>query len=179
MIEVSDLTLKRVISGDLKAFRMLYNHYASYIWAVIYRMVNGDNDNAEQIMQNIFIKLYKTVHSFKYESAFSTWLYRIVYNESLNFIKNNKITKERCVSYTDSAVPFSQKYNSYEDKEYVVRILNTLTSEERFLLIAREVNAVSFEELAGICGKTAGALRTMIHRIKENIRKEFEYEYTG
>ena len=175
MNELNDNTIKHAASGDKKSFRDLYYYYNPLIWKVVYRMTNGDQENAKRIMQNIFIKVYNALRSFKFNSAFSTWLYRIAYNESMSCLKKWNRRNKIVFEYKD----FISKNNNneyLENKDFVSLILGKLTPEERFLLVSREVNDISFDHLSEITGKSSGALRVTVHRIKENIRKRYSYE---
>jgi RNA polymerase sigma-70 factor (ECF subfamily) len=160
MEELNDIALKSAISGNMKEFRKLYDHYSSFVWKVLFRTVNGNEDDAKQIMQNVFIKVHRVMKSFKFRAAFSSWLYRITYNEALSYLKKRKRQREKNVSY-DESIGNTVKNEHYENKDMVTNILNKITPKERFLLVAREVNNVPFEELAEITGQTSGALRTI------------------
>jgi RNA polymerase sigma-70 factor (ECF subfamily) len=173
MEELNDIALKSAISGNMKEFRKLYDHYSSFVWKVLYRTVNGNEDDTKQIMQNVFIKVHRVLRLFKFNAAFSTWLYRITYNEALSYLNRRKKQRKKVVEYDDS-IGNTDKIEHYENKDMVTNILNKITPKERFLLVAREVNNVPFEELAEITGQTSGALRTQLHRIKESIKKSFQ-----
>ncbi len=173
MKELNDISLKSAISGNMKEFQKLYNHYSSFVWKVLFRTVKGNEDDAKQIMQNVFIKVHRVMKSFKFNAAFSTWLYRITYNEAITYLNKQKRVREKTVGYDDS-INTNEKMEQYEDKDMVANILNKITPQERFLLVAREVNNVPFEELAKVTGQTSGALRTQLHRIKETIKSKFQ-----
>lgn len=175
MIELDEITLRCAAKGNPKAFKSLYGTYSNFVWKVLFRTVNGDRDAAEQIMQDVFIKVYKSLKSFKFNAAFSTWLYRITYNETLTYLKNKQMHFTRNVNFNDT-ISDRNTNDVYENHELVSQLLQTLEPEQRFLLIAREVNDIPFEELAQIMGQNSGALRTQLYRIKEHIREEWAYE---
>lgn len=175
MQELDDITIKQAAKGNRRAFRKLYDHYSPFVWKVVYRTVNGNQSNAEVITQNIFVKVHSALNTFKFKASFSTWLYRIIYTESMTYLNKIKKVNERLVVY-DESIGNGEKGEPYENKDMVSAILRALSPTERFLLIAREVNDIPFEQLVEITGKSSGSLRTMLHRIKENIRKGFDYE---
>lgn len=175
MKELDDITLKSAAKGKQTAFKQLYDHYSPVVWKVVFRTVNGDTDAAEHITQDVFIRVHKMIKKFRFNAAFSTWLYRITYNESMAYLKSRHKYSRRLVEYDDTQKARDTK-DTLEDKDTVEKVLKNVSPDERFLLVAREVNDVPFEELAAITGKSAGALRTMLHRVKENIRKGFDYE---
>ena len=175
MNELDEITIKSAAKGDKKSFKKVYDHYSSFVWKIIFRTVNGDRDAAERVLQDVFIKVYKKLSSFKFSASFSTWLFRITYNETLLYLRKKRKQIERVVPLNDSFGK-EEKNVHYENKELVTMILNYLQSNERFLLVAREINNIPFEELAEITGQTSGALRTQLHRIKDTIKKHFKTE---
>ena len=175
MKELDDITLKSAAKGKQAAFKQLYDHYSPFVWKVIFRTVNGDTNAAEHIMQDVFIRVHKMMKNFRFNAAFSTWLYRITYNESMAYLKSRHKYSKRLVPYDDTHKTGDIK-DALEEKNTLENVLRKVSPDERFLLVAREVNEIPFEELAAITGKSAGALRTMLHRIKENLRKGFDYE---
>lgn len=173
MNELDEITIKSAAKGNKKSFKKVYEKYSSFVWKIIFRTVNGDRDAAEKLLQDVFIKVYKKLSSFKFSASFSTWLFRITYNETLLYLRKKKKQNERMILFDDS-MGKAIKNDLYENKELVTMILNSLQPNERFLLVAREINNIPFEELAEITGQTPGALRTQLHRIKENIKKHFK-----
>ena len=174
MKEIDDITIKQAAAGNKTAFRKVYDHYHSFAWKIIYRTVNGDQYDAEQIMQNLFIKIFNRLHSYKFNATFSTWMYRIAYNESISFIQNRKKYYQNTIPFDDS-IGKESHHDQREQVDLVNKMLQKLTPQERFLLVAREVNGITFDELSHIMGKSSGTLRVTIHRIKETIRKGFTH----
>jgi|GEM_PF-643949 len=171
MQELDDITIKSAARGNKKSFRAVYDYYSPFVWKLAYRTLKGDREAGEQVVQDIFIKVYNHLKGFKFSASFSTWLYRIAYNELLSFLNKRKKISARDVAYDDSIG--GDEKNTYDNKELVAMVLNRLTPKERFLLVAREVNDIPFEDLATVTGDNSGALRTQVHRIKESIKTQF------
>lgn len=172
MVEIDQFTIERAKSGDKKAFQKLYDFYADYVWVQVYRTVNGSKDDAEELFQQIFIRIYKKLGLYSFKSSFSTWIYRLAYNVMMDFFRKRKTFWERFL-------PFNEEQLGKEEEEFsaeIDQVLATLPADERYLLTAREVEGLSFDELAEITGKSAGSLRTTIHRIKTRLREEYDYE---
>lgn len=174
MEELDKITTQRAIRGDKKAFKALYDFYAPYIWRVLIKM-STDEQTARELLQDTFIRVHKSLKKFKSESALSTWIYRIAFNAGMLHFKKQKNLK-RYDSYQDT-MPGKQN-NSYETREIIEKIMSEMTEQERFLLTAKEIDGISFEELAEITGMTSGALRTRLHRLKEKIRNRFSEKET-
>ena len=173
--EIDDITLERTKRGDPAAFRSLYAHYSAFVWRLCYRSSNGDKSCAEEIMQNTFVKVHRYIGGFSKNSAFSTWLYKVAYHCINEHYSKAARHNARSVEFDEeymggselSAVPF-------ENRQIVARILEPLDESDRFLLTAREVDGLSYEELAVITGVKEGALRTRLTRLKSDIRKRLE-----
>lgn len=174
MQELDDITLKRVTRGDRRAFKKLYDHYAPFIWKVLFPMSNRDINTARELTQDTFVKAYKAAGSFKGNSAFSTWLYRIAYSAAMEYYR--KIKTVPSGSIDPDLLSGNDSTETFDNKEIAARILTSLSTEDRFLIVSREINAVSFEELETVTGIKSGALRTRLHRLKESIRNAFPEE---
>jgi len=171
MHELDDITITSAGRGNKKSFKAVYDYYSPFVWKVAYRTLNGDKEACEQVVQDIFIKVYTHLKGFKFNASFSTWLYRIAYNELLLFLNKRKKISARDVAFDDSIG--KDEKTAYENRELVAMVFQRLTPKERFLLVAREVNDIPFDDLAAVTGDNAGALRTQLHRIKESVKKQF------
>jgi RNA polymerase sigma-70 factor (ECF subfamily) len=175
MTEIDDITLRQAIRGRPAAFRRVYEYYAPFLWKVIYRTVGGDQDCAREILQTSFIRIWKSLKSFSRGSAFSTWTYRIAYNACQSFLARRKKEWDRSAEYLDN-IPGESNQDSGDLAREVEDLLGRLSPQERFVLTAHEVGGMAFDEIAQITGKSAGALRVQVHRMKERIRKEVVHE---
>ena len=170
MKEIDDITIKAAAKKDAKAFRRVYDYYSPFVWKVVFRTTNGDMDAATEIMQDVFVKVYQSLKSYRFGAAFSTWLYRIAYTTTLNLFRRRTGARQRFVKL-EEANTTTNPTDTVETRDVVERVLDNLTPHERFLLVAREVDGVSFEELERMTGRSAGSLRTRLSRLKETIRK--------
>jgi RNA polymerase sigma-70 factor (ECF subfamily) len=173
MLEIDELTIRQAAKKDKRAFGRIYDYYSSFLWKVIYRTVNGDSDAAREIVQETFIRVYSSVGSFAFNSAFSTWLYRIAFNAANTFL--SKRNRKRYVISEDMDIFIDKKpKKDYEKEELVNMLLKLISPEDRFLLVSREVEGVPFEELATITGKSSESLRTTVSRLKERLRLAYK-----
>ena len=174
MQELDDITLKRAAKGDHHAFRTLYDLYAPFIWRVLYPMAGRDMTTARELLQDTFIRVHQSLRQFKKRSALSTWLYRVAYTTALTYARRPQ-NRYRFESYTDT-LGGNDRTDEFDNRQLVDRVLTTLSVDDRFLLVAREIDGISFDEIAEITGQSSGALRTRLHRLKETIRKSFSQE---
>jgi len=152
-----------------RGFKKIYDYYAPFVWRIALRSL-ANEDDAKVVMQSVFIVLHKSIKNFRFESAFSTWIYRITLNETMKFINKRTSRKELPL---DENIQAKSNEDKIGDKDFAKKILGSLSTEERFLLVSREVDGIPFEDLAKITGKTSGALRVEISRLKQKIREQF------
>jgi RNA polymerase sigma-70 factor (ECF subfamily) len=175
MEELDNKIIRAAADGEKKAFKMLYDHYSTMVWRVVFKTVHGDRIAAEEIAQEVFVKVFRSLKTFRGDAAFSTWLYRLTYTTTMSWLTRNKRQQMHIVTFDDElAIPTGNQ--APDLREQVARILAALTAEERFLLVAREVDDLSYDDLAVITGSAAGALRTRLHRLKQTIRTEADHE---
>jgi len=172
MIELSTELIESA-KTDQTDFTRLYNHYSPFVWRVAYRTANGNSDLATHIVQSVFITVHRKLKRFRSGSAFSTWLYKITWREAITQVKRERKNSLRLVELSGDE-PSQDEY-SFSDQE-IERILSSLSPKERFLLVSREIEGISFDELAEITGKKSGALRVKVNRIKTKLREELQDE---
>jgi RNA polymerase sigma-70 factor (ECF subfamily) len=174
MEELDDLTIQRAKRKNQAAFKSVYDFYAPFAWKIAFRTLHGNNELATEAVQDTFIRAYTSLHKFEGGSAFSTWIYRITFNVCMTLLhKKGKADGMQELDENTAAVSTAVETDMQHD---VQKILKSISAEDRFLLTGREMLGFSFDELADITGKTAGALRTQLFRLKEEIRRKFGEE---
>lgn len=177
MKELDSITLHRAIKGDRKAFKALYDHYSPFVWRVVYKMVSGDQNLAQELLQETFVKLHRSISNFRGESGVSTWIYRIAYNLAITAFNQRK--RFVVLDETEKALAGNARTDSYDNSEFIKKVLAELNADDRFLLVTREVDGLSYDDIAEITGQNEGALRTRLHRIKEQLRIQSEKLLNG
>ena len=162
-----------VKAGDFRAFSQIVSDYQSMVFTIVSRIVNTRED-AEDITQEIFIKVFKSIHSFKEESEFSTWLYRIAYNTTLSEIRKRKII------FTS----FEDDFSNMEDEEmnenienlateerifYLEQALKSLPAEEALLITMFYLDNQSIEEISRISNLSQANVKVKLHRIRKKL----------
>lgn len=167
MIDCDRFTVERAAKGEEKAFRQLYDHYAPFVWRIVYRTAGSDKAAAEDIVQDTFIRIFRALKTFNHSSSLGTWIYRIAFNTAASAMAKRLRLKAVTVPFEDERHSSGFRTDSYDTKEAVEKLLAQLPLEDRFLVVAREIDAMTFEEIAAITGKTSESLRTRMSRIKE------------
>ncbi len=189
--EQSDLALvERVQRGDRSAFDVLVLRYQQKVLKLIMRYVR-DVMEAEDIAQEAFIKAYRALPSFRGDSAFYTWLYRIAINTAKNSLVS---TKRRLIDYdldlqdpeqyalqarlTDGETP-EHLVLTEEIRETVNGAMAELPEDLRTAIVLREIDGLSYEEIAASMDCPVGTVRSRIFRAREAIDRKLRPIFAG
>jgi len=174
-----DLALvKRVKAGDYQAFDLLVLKYQSRLISTAFKFVK-DIQIAEDIVQESLIKSFKSINSFREDSSFYTWVYRITVNTAKNFLISKKRKDELLqtdlsedgsfhVEPVNSDSP-QEIYNAAELQEIITITLNQLGEETKTALTLREFEGLSYEQIAEVVDCPVGTVRSRIFRGREVI----------
>ncbi len=168
--------VKNLKEGNEKAFEEIVNIYKHLILNIIYRYTSN-YDDAEDITQEVFVKVWKNIKSFKGKSKFSTWLYRITVNHCLNYINKHKkdpISFERVVGKGRvSNTPNSEIIYEKKNKAEIIReALSNLPDRQKIALILSKFEYKSYNEISHIMGVSISSVESLIFRAKVNLKKE-------
>ena len=178
------LLIERVKRGDQKAFELLVIKYQRKIERLIARMVR-DSDLIQDIAQETFIRAYRALPQFRGESAFYTWLYRIAVNtakKTLVELKRDPLVTEAALSASDDEDETSRVENELSDgetpeavmasKEIAATVnaaIEALSDDLRQAITLREIEGLSYEEIADVMNCPIGTVRSRIFRAREAI----------
>ena len=182
MVEEQELVTALQTEADKEAaFRELVSQYKERLYWQIRNMVL-DHDDADDVLQNTFIKVFRNINSFKGDSKLHTWMYRIAANESITFL--NKKAKQNNVSIDnlkDNAVRNLESDVYFEgDKIQLLfqKAIATLPERQRLIFTMKYFGEHTFEELSGILDTTVGGLKSSYHiavkKITEYVKTENE-----
>lgn len=179
------LLVERVQQGDKAAFDLLVGQYQHKIVKLVGRYVR-DPDEAQDVAQDAFIKAYRALPGFRGESAFYTWLYRIAINTAKNQLASNK----RRADDLSIDLQDPEQYEAHgrlrdedtpeglalseEIRETVNQAIEALPEDLRTAIVFREVDGMSYEEIAGAMECPVGTVRSRIFRAREAIDKRLK-----
>ena len=168
---MDDTCIQRVIEGDVNSFRYLVDKYKDMSFSIAMSVLK-DEDDAQDAVQESFIKAFKNLKSFRRESKFSTWLYKIVVNESLSRIRAKKQERTQYVDeYKDHGSHVGETVLNLaqdEQKKYINKVLNMMESRESLLLRLFYLNENNLNEIEEITGLSSGNIRVILHRARKN-----------
>lgn len=182
--EIDQILVERVQRGDKKAFELLVSKYQRKLMRLVSRLIH-DQAEAEDVVQEAFIKAYRALPQFRGESAFYTWLYRI----GVNTAKNHLVTQgRRTPTSTDADVDEAESFNdadglrdintpesvlaSKQIAETVNAAMLTLPEELRNAITLREIEGLSYDEIAELMVCPIGTVRSRIFRAREAIAEK-------
>ena len=177
------LIIKNVLAGDAHAFTRLVNTYKDMAVILAYNILLNQED-AEEVAQDAFVKAYSSLYSFQGGSKFSTWLYRIIINKALN---KKKLKKFRTLEISESlndvlpagadTLPASQMEG--EQRKIIQLGLRSINENERLCITLYYLNELSVEEIHTLTGITQSNVKVLLHRGRKNLYTALRKHLTG
>jgi RNA polymerase sigma-70 factor (ECF subfamily) len=170
-----------VLNGDTNAFSTLVDLYKDMVYALTLRMLKN-REEAEEVAQDTFIKVYKSLNKFKGDSKFSTWVYKVAYNTSLDRLKKNKkyLNNVTIDEFTESQLKtLNTALDTLEIKEReraIHRCINLLPADDSFLLTLYYFEEQSLEEIAIAMGLTSNNVKVKLFRSRKRLAKILKSE---
>ena len=171
-MEITDAQILSAFRSDLtkeEAFKWLVIKYRERLYWQIRRMVINHED-ADDVLQNVFIKVWKNLEKFQEQAQLFTWLYRIAHNETLNFLKQQKKSFSEHAEADQlqhlQADPFFQ---GDEIEKKLQAAIATLPDKQKAVFLLRYYDEMSYEKMSGIMGTSEGALKASYHHAVKKI----------
>lgn len=184
-----DFLIKKAKKGDSAAFSALMEQHFAMIYNLALRM-SGNPDDASDLTQEVMIKLFKNIGAFEGKSKFSTWVYRVASNtclDELRKIKRKKTvsldaeyeTEDGSVGYEaeDTASTPDVSAERSELKTIVAKAVSRLGEEYRTAVILRDINGLSYTEIAEVIGCSVGTVKSRISRGRANLKEILEKDF--
>jgi len=169
--ELSDEELiKLVRTGEVEPYDELVRRYQIKIHDLCYKMVKN-YDDARDVAQEVFLKAYRNINKFRGHSKFSTWLYRIAVNTSLNFIKRQRPTEE--INEEILELPRDnpvQRYKNKRIREEIYRAVGRLPNVQRTVFTLRALEEMPYQEISEILKKPLSTVKVDYHLAVKNLK---------
>ena len=166
--------IRKTLGGETEFFSRLVDRYSQRVYSLIRKIVR-QREEAEELTQDVFMKTYKVLGTFKGDCLFSTWLYRIAYNQAISATRKKKqeflyIEEDTINNVMDEQV--SDVLNDTDNSELLAKLnkaLELLEPEERGLITLFYTDDHSVEQIAGITGLTEANVKVKLHRIRKKL----------
>jgi len=172
--------IERIQNGDATAFKELVEKHQTKVINVCNGFTHN-YDDAQDIAQDVFIEVYKSIQKFRSEAKFSTWLYRISVNKSLNFIRNNKKNKW----FQSLDLLFESDKNLISDNEnpedniekseksiIIHQAINSLAKNQKIAFTLSKYEDLSYKEIANVMELSLSSVEALMFRAKKNLQKK-------
>ena len=163
--------------GDTDAFDRLFYKYRDKIYRTAFRMINNQED-ALDLTQEIFLKAYKNISKYNFKSEFSTWLYRLAINLCIDELRKRKNSNEVLMDSIPENLIYSDTPEdiilSEEQESLIWKALDLLKEKERVVIVLREMEGLSYEEIANTLKCSMGRVKSRIHESREKFKKALE-----
>ena len=157
--------------GDSRSYRFLVDRHKSYAYTLAFRIV-GNQEDAQEVAQDAFVKAYNNISSFKGDSKFSTWLYRIVFNTAISRKRKKKLPVtdiEKAYTVFDEQAGSHEGLSHNERKQWLERAISNLAEDDSFLITLYYFQELSLEEIAEVTGFTPNLLKVKIFRARKKL----------
>ena len=175
--------ISKVLSGDQQAYAGLVNRYQNYVFTLVLRFTKNRED-AEEVSQDIFIKAYRALSSFRGASKFSTWLYTIVNTTCITFLRKKRLEvhsldNEKVFELADSQ-DSGMRANLVEQKSRVAMVNNAikmLATDDAEVITLFYKAEQTLEEIAQILGIEANTAKVRLHRARTRLKEKMETNF--
>jgi RNA polymerase sigma-70 factor, ECF subfamily len=172
--EYDDFSLAKMASeGNLESFETIYRRHYRRVYNLCLRMLN-DVSEAEDLTQEVFIQLYRKIKSFRGDSAFSTWLYRLTVNQVLMHFRKKQVKNEKTTE--DGEMPpqiINQESTSNVnqiDKIAIEKAIKQLPRGYRTVFVLHDIEGFEHEEIAKMLGLSVGTSKSQLHKARLKLR---------
>ena len=166
--------IERVLNGDKSSYALLVERHKNMVFTIANRMLRN-REEAEEVAQDAFLKAYKSLKKFKKESKFSTWLYKIVYNQCISELRKKKRPVHSIDDEENHNTDIEDTYNKVdklEDKDrkyYLEKAINLLSEDDRMIVTLYYHNELSTEEIAEILNMSVSNVKVKLYRSRKKL----------
>jgi len=168
------LYIERFLSGENSAFEALVRKYQNRVLNIVYSLIGKDRES-EDIVQDVFLKVYHGLESFNGRSRFSTWLYRITVNTTYDFLRRRRrfISDELTIEKTASGYGGPQEELLEKEKqELLKKALGNVPLKYRAALVLRDIEGLDYATIAQVLHCRLGTVESRIYRGRQILKQE-------
>ena len=177
--------IKKAQKGDVDAFQQIITEYQAIVYNISYRYAGNFHD-ASDMAQEVFLKMFRSINTFRFQSKFSTWIYRVATNTCLDLVKKQKksaptvsiddrFEDEEGSAFgseiADSRYSPEDRTEEAETRDVVNRAIGRLPDDYKTAVILRDIRGLSYDEIAEITDCSVGTVKSRISRARKNLRE--------
>lgn len=168
--ESERVLIGRVQHGDLHAFESLYTAYSARIFALTLRLT-GDSARARELRQDVFVRAWQNIHSFRGDSSFASWLHRVAVNVFLTEERAARRRRQRIETQAElHELPGATVMRHDDERLDLERAIGRLPAGARVAFVLHDIEGYTSEEIATLSGVTSGSVRAQITRARQLLR---------
>jgi RNA polymerase sigma-70 factor (ECF subfamily) len=168
-------SIRRAQAGDVDAFELLYREHAGRVFALCLRLQGGDSADATELMQDVFIKAWRRLATFRGDSAFSSWLHRMAVNTMLENARSDRRRIARVLPMDDmSVLPGGARSSGVELKMDMEDAIASLPKGARLAFVLHDVEGFQHQEIAEQLSVSVGTVKAQLHRARRLLRERLE-----
>lgn len=158
---------------DPDAFQRIYLEFKDFVWNIALK-TTGNQTHAEDVTSEVFIRLFKNIRKFEFRSSFKTYLYRVTVNTTLNYLKKENRRKTKHLNEDFKELRDCPIKHEFDEKDLTDKLLSKLDINKRILIVLREIEGLSYDEIARTLNMNLGTVKTNIYRARDRLRKIYE-----
>jgi RNA polymerase sigma-70 factor, ECF subfamily len=171
--------VRRAQAGDVDAFEILYRKHAGKVYALCLRLM-GDRSAASELMQDVFIRAWRSLSTFRGDSAFSSWLHRLAVNTMLENLRSDSRRETRVLAMDDtSRLPGAARSSGIELKMDMDEAIASLPRGARLAFVLHDVEGYQHQEIARQLSVSVGTVKAQLHRARRLLRERLEGRIVG
>jgi RNA polymerase sigma factor (sigma-70 family) len=168
--------------GKIEGFNKLVRRYQQKVYWIARRIV-GSHEDADDVVQEVFIKVYNGLNSFRAESGFYTWIYRITVNVALNFLRARKVKyffrfDDLLEQPRDTEAGPDEQVERGEYQKVLERAIERLPAKQKLVFTMRYYDEMSYEEIANVLHRSVGGLKAnyfhALKKVQEYVKREMQ-----
>lgn len=158
--------------GNRDAFEKVYRATSDYVYTIALKII-GNRADAEEVVQDVFMKIFRGIRRFRFESSFSTWVYRVTVNSAISASRKAERRRAGQVEYNDAVALGNERNTTREalDKRHnearIRSLLAALNPDQRACVVLREIEGLRYKEIADVLGININTVRSRLLRARE------------
>jgi RNA polymerase sigma-70 factor (ECF subfamily) len=167
--------IRRAQAGDVDAFEVLYREHSGRVYALCVRLKGGDRSDATELMQDVFVKAWRRLETFRGDCAFGSWLHRLAVNTMLENVRSDRRRTARVLSMEDtSLLPGAARSSGIDLKMDMEEAVASLPRGARLAFVLHDVEGYQHQEIAEQLSVSVGTVKAQLHRARRLLRARLE-----